>query len=191
MRRLRLMVAGVLIAGVATASADAFIFRRLRSRRSSGRGAFSLRQSRGMNSLFTRNRTRSSSGSYAPRWNVEGQWSYSDDFLADHLRTVHKVSVEGFSRDQMEKIHDNLHNNVSTMNGVAALGGSPCAGCPLSGCCPSCKDPEPQEEVVVVEAAPVVEGIAPIRSSSSSCPSGTCPTSSSSRPQRRGLFRWR
>ena len=195
-RRTRLAIAGLLVGSLALTSADAFIFRRLRARRSSSSRRMLLsRQSRGMSAMFTRNRTRSSAGSYAPRWNVEGQWSYSDDFLADHLRTVHKVNVEGFSRDQMEKIHDNLHNNVSTMNGVAALGGSPCAGCPLSGCCPSCKDPEPQEEVVVVEevveVAPVVEGIAPVRSSSSSCPSGTCPTSSSSRPQRRGLFRWR
>ena len=189
MRRLRLVVAGLLIAGIVTASADAFIFRRMRARRSSGRGAFSAaRQSRGMRSMFTRNRTRSSAGSYAPRWNVNGQWSYSDDYLANHLRTVHKINVEGFSRDQMEKIHDNMHNGTSTMSGVAALGGSPCAGCPLAGCCPSCKDPEPQQEIVVVEE--VVEA-APVTSSSSSCPSGTCPTSSSSRPQRRGLFRWR
>ena len=188
-KRTRLAIAGLLVGSLALTSADAFIFRRLRARRSSSSRRMLLsRQSRGMSAMFTRNRTRSSSGSYAPRWNVEGKWSYSDDFLADHLRTVHKVNVEGFSRDQMEKIHDNLHNNVSTMNGVAALGGSPCAGCPLAGGCPSCKDPEPQEEVVVVEEIVVSE---PVKSSSSSCPSGTCPTSSSSRPQRRGLFRWR
>lgn len=188
MRRLRLVFAGLLLASIAYIPADAFIFRRMRARISSGRGAFSSRQSRGMRSMFTRNRTRSSAGSYAPRWNVNGQWSYSDDYLANHLRTVHKINVEGFSRDQMEKIHDNMHNGTSTMSGVAAIGGSPCAGCPLAGCCPNCVPPAAQEEIVVVEEI-VVE--APAAASSSSCPSGRCPTSSSSRSQRRGLFRWR
>ena len=188
-KRTRLAIAGLLVGSLALTSADAFIFRRMRARRSSSsRRMLISRQSRGMSSMFTRNRTRSSSGSYAPRWNVNGQWSYSDDYLANHLRTVHKIDVEGFSRDQMEKIHDNMHNNVSAMSGVAALGGSPCAGCPLSGCCPSCVPPAEQEEVVVVEEVVVA---APATSSRSSCPSGTCPTSSSSRPQRRGLFRWR
>ena len=190
-KRTRLAIAGLLVGSLALTSADAFIFRRMRARRSSSsRRMLISRQSRGMSSMFTRNRTRSSSGSYAPRWNVNGQWSYSDDYLANHLRTVHKIDVEGFSRDQMEKIHDNMHNGTSAMSGVASLGGSPCAGCPLSGCCPSCVPPAEQEEVVVVEEV-VVEAPAPATSSSSSCPSGTCPTSSSSRPQRRGLFRWR
>ena len=189
-KRTRLAIAGLLVGSLALTSVDAFIFRRIRARRSSSsRRMLISRQSRGMSALFSRNSTRSSSGSYAARWNVNGRWSYSDDYLANHLRTVHKVNVEGFSRDQMEKIHDNLHNNVSTMSGVAALGGSPCAGCPLAGCCPSCVPPAEQEEVVVVEEV-VVE--APATASSSSCPSGNCPTSSSSsRPQRRGLFRWR
>ncbi len=189
-KRTRLAIAGLLVGSLALTSADAFIFRRMRARRaSSSRRMLISRQSRGMSSMFTRNRTRSSSGSYSPRWNVNGQWSYNDDYLANHLRTVHKINVEGFSRDQMEKIHDNMHNGNSAMSGVASLGGSPCAGCPLAGCCPSCVPPaEPQEEVVIVEEV-VVE--APATTSSSSCPSGSCPTSSSSRPQRRGLFRWR
>ena len=187
MRRLRLVVAGLLFASIAYMPADAFIFRRMRSRISSGRGAFASRQSRGMRSMFTRNRTRSSSGSYSPRWNVNGQWSYNDDYIADHLRTVHKINVEGFSRDQMEKIHDNMHNGNAVMSGVVALGGSPCASCPLAGGCPNCVPPAQQEEVVVVEEL-VVE--APAASSSSGCPNGRCPTSSgSSSTRRRGLFR--
>ena len=192
-KRTRLAIAGLLVGSLALTSADAFIFRRMRARRSSSsRRMLISRQSRGMSAMFTRNRTRSSSGSYAPRWNVNGQWSYSDDYLANHLRTVHKINVEGFSRDQMEKIHDNMHNGTSAMSGVAALGGSPCAGCPLAGCCPSCVQPQNEEVVeAIVEPAETITIIEqPAASSSSSCPSGTCPTSrGSSSTRRRGLFR--
>ena len=83
--------------------------------------------------------------------NVEGKWSYDWDFIADHLRTVHNFDdVEGYSLEQLEIIHNNLHN------GWPPFGCVKCSG-----------------------------------SSSSSCPSGTCPSSGSAAPMRRGLFRRR
>lgn len=188
-KRTRLAIAGLLIGSVALTSADAFIFRRMRSRRSSSsrRGLIS-RQSRGMSSMFTRNQTRSSSGSYSPRWNVNGQWSYSDDYIRDHLRSTHGIDVSGFGRDQMEKIHDNMHNGREPMQGVTQLAEAVIAS--SSSSCPSCPDGTcPVAAPAPVQAAPVRASV----KSNSSCPSGTCPTSSGSgrSTQRRGLFRWR
>ena len=151
------------------------------------------RQSRGMSSMVKRNQTRSSSGSYSPRWNVNGQWSYSDDYIRDHLRSTHGIDVSGFGRDQMERIHDNMHNGREPMQGVtqlaAAVASSSSASCPScpDGSCPVCAPAQYQEPV---QAAPVQSSV---KSYSSSCPSGNCPTSSSRgrSTQRRGLFRWR
>ena len=198
MRRLRLVIAGFLIAGIVTASADAFIFRRMRSRRSSGRGAFSSsRQSRGMGMLFRRRSSSSSSKSASSgrssQWNVEGQWNYNTAFLAEHLQQVHGIDTEGMSRSQMQQAHDNAHNGVKITAGLGPISaGGPCDGCPLQGCCPSCVQPQNEEVVeAIVEPAETITIIEqPAASSSSSCPSGTCPTSrGSSSTRRRGLFR--
>ena len=201
MRRLRLVVAGLLIAGVVTASADAFIFRRMRARRSSGRGAFSAsRQSRGMGMLFRRRSSSSSSsrssssamsGSNA-KWNVEGQWNYSTAFLAEHLQQVHGVDTTGMTRSQMQQAHDNAHNGVPVVQGIGPISaGGPCDGCPLQGCCPSCVQPQKEEVVeAIVEPAETITIIEQPVMSSGGCPNGQCPTSrGSSSTRRRGLFR--
>lgn len=201
MRRLRLLIAGLLLAGVATASADAFIFRRMRSRISSGRGAFSsARQSRGMGMLFRRRSSSSSMrrSSSAPsgrsaKWNVEGQWNYSTSFLAEHLAEDHGIDTRGMSRDQMQRAHDNAHNGVPIMSGIGPImcdGACPtcpdCPSCP-GGCCPVEK---PADVVEVIEGPETITIIEQPVMSSGGCPNGQCPTSrGSSSTRRRGLFR--
>lgn len=202
MRRLRLVVAGLLFASIAYMPADAFIFRRMRSRMSSGRGAFSSsRQSRGMGMLFRRRssssssrRPSSASSGRSAKWNVEGQWNYSTAFLQDHLAQVHGIDTRGMSRDQMQRAHDNAHNGVSIMQGIGPIrcdGDCPtcptCPSCP-GGCCPVEQPSDVVEAIVEPEVITIIE--APAASSSSGCPNGRCPTSrGSSSTRRRGLFR--
>ena len=200
MRRLRLVVAGLLIAGIVTASADAFIFRRMRARRSSGRGAFSAaRQSRGMGMLFRRRSSSSSSmrrrapSGRSAQWNVEGQWNYSTAFLAEHLAEVHGIDTRGMTRDQMQQAHDNAHNGVPITQGIGPIscdGACPtcpdCPDCP-GGCCPVEK---PSDVVEVIEEPQTITIIEQPVISSGGCPNGQCPTSrGSSSTRRRGLFR--
>ena len=91
-RKWRLAFAGLLIGSLAITTTDAFIFRRMRARRSSGRGAFSsFRQSCGDGHaipqafiIISRSSSSAMSGRNA-KWNVEGQWNYSTAFLAEHL----------------------------------------------------------------------------------------------------------
>lgn len=49
------------------------------------------------------------------RWTVEGQRNYSDDFLAAHLAEDHGFEAFGYSREDMQSIHDNLHNGYSAL----------------------------------------------------------------------------
>ena len=200
MRKYRLALAGLLIAGIVTASADAFIFRRMRARRSSGRGAFvAARQSRGMGMLFRRrssssSSSRSSSSAMSGRnakWNVEGRWNYSTEFLAEHLQQVHGVDTTGMTRSQMQQAHDNAHNGVPVVQGIGPISAGPCDGCPLQGCCPSCVQPQSEEVVeAIVEPAETITIIEQPVMSSGGCPNGQCPTSrGSSSTRRRGLFR--
>ena len=199
MRRLRLVVAGLLFASIAYMPADAFIFRRMRSRMSSGRGAFSSsRQSRGM-SMLSRRRSSSSSSrrssakssGRSAQWNVEGQWNYSTAQIAEHLMEDHGIDARGMSRSQMQQAHDNAHNGVPIMSGIGPImcdGACPtCPSCP-GGCCPVEKPADVEEVVVEQEVITIIEQ--PAASSSSGCPNGRCPTSSgSSSTRRRGLFR--
>ena len=158
-RKWRLAFAGLLIGSIAITTTDAFIFRRMRSRMSSGRGAFSsARQSRGMGMLFRRRSSSSSSRSRSSatsgrsaKWNVEGQWNYSTAFLAEHLAEVHGIDTRGMSRDQMQQAHDNAHNGVPIMQNIGPImcdGACPtCPDCP-GGCCPTEK---PADLVEVIE----------------------------------------
>lgn len=98
-----------------------------------------------------------------PRWNWEGLNSPSDNFMRSHLLQDHGVDATGWSREEMQAAHDNLHN------GHGAMGATFRDDCP-DGTCP----------------APSSAG-----SKSGNCPTGNCPTSSSG-SRRRGLFgRWR
>ena len=197
-RKWRLAFAGLLIGSLAITTSDAFIFRRMRARRASGRGAFSsFRQSRGMGMLFRRRSSSSSSRSSSSamsgrnaKWNVEGQWNYSTAFLAEHLAEVHGIDTRGMSREQMQLAHDNAHNGVPIMEGVGPImcdGACPtCPDCP-GGCCPTEK---PADVVEVIEEPETITIIEQPVMSSGGCPNGQCPTSrGSSSTRRRGLFR--
>ena len=197
-RKWRLAFAGLLIGSIAITTTDAFIFRRMRSRMSSGRGAFSsARQSRGMGMLFRRRSSSSSSRSSSSatsgrsaKWNVEGQWNYSTAFLAEHLAEVHGIDTRGMSRDQMQQAHDNAHNGVPIMQNIGPImcdGACPtCPDCP-GGCCPTEK---PADLVEVIEEPETITIIEQPVMSSGGCPNGQCPTSrGSSSTRRRGLFR--
>lgn len=197
-RKWRLAFAGLLIGSIAITTTDAFIFRRMRSRMSSGRGAFSsARQSRGMGMLFRRRSSSSSSRSRSSatsgrsaKWNVEGQWNYSTAFLAEHLAEVHGIDTRGMSRDQMQQAHDNAHNGVPIMQNIGPImcdGACPtCPDCP-GGCCPTEK---PADLVEVIEEPETITIIEQPVMSSGGCPNGQCPTSrGSSSTRRRGLFR--
>lgn len=53
------------------------------------------------------------------RWNVMGTWNYSTEMLANHLLNDHKVEVDGFTREELQIIHDNIHNGFDPMgNGI-------------------------------------------------------------------------
>ena len=197
-RKWRLAFAGLLIGSLAVTTTDAFIFRRMRSRMSSSRGAFSsARQSRGMGMLFRRRSSSSSSrsSSYATsgrsaKWNVEGQWNYSTAFLAEHLAEVHGIDTRGMSRDQMQQAHDNAHNGVPIMQNIGPIMcDGACPTCPdfPGGCCPTEK---PADLVEVIEEPETITIIEQPVMSSGGCPNGQCPTSrGSSSTRRRGLFR--
>lgn len=49
------------------------------------------------------------------RWNVEGDWNYSAAEIASHLSRVHGVDPSGYSKQEMEAMHDNLHNGYPAM----------------------------------------------------------------------------
>lgn len=52
-------------------------------------------------------------------WNVEGNWNYTLVELADHLRRVHGVNVDGKTMDELRTMHDNLHNGYSAYGAPA------------------------------------------------------------------------
>lgn len=197
---LRLAVAALLISSIPLVDADAFIFRRLRDRISSasssqsrGFGLLLRRRSRSSSSVASRSASSSSSSS-GPKWNVEGRWNYSQDFIARHLREVHDFDPAGMTKAEMTAAHNKLHNGQEPDDLVADDGMCPCCGQPL---------PEDMKVTVVEEvkeyellpkaASSCPSGSCPTSASSSSrsssrsssCPSGNCPTST----RRRGLFR--
>jgi len=65
-----------------------------------------------------------------PHWNVEGKWNYTTLELADHLRRVHGVNINGMTRAELERVHDNLHNYGEAMVAPSA------SSCP-NGRCPT------------------------------------------------------
>jgi hypothetical protein len=71
-----------------------------------------------------------------PQWNVEGKNNYSTFELADHLRRVHGVSVDGQTREQLEAMHDNLHNSEVRSAPVIRPPAPTIRSCP-NGQCPT------------------------------------------------------
>lgn len=56
---------------------------------------------------------------HSSRWSVEGRWDYSTDFLAKHLAEEHGIAVAGYPREELQIIHDNIHNGFDAMGGGA------------------------------------------------------------------------
>lgn len=49
------------------------------------------------------------------RWSVGSKWEYSTEYLADHLMKDHGISVGGYTREELQTIHDNIHNGFDAM----------------------------------------------------------------------------
>ena len=82
-------------------------------------------------------------------WNLNNTWDYSTEELIAHLLGEHSFAADSYSREQLQTIHDNLHN------GYTALG-----------------------ESVVQATTPVYYSTAPRRGGlfrSSNCAGGNCP----------------
>jgi len=56
-------------------------------------------------------------------WNVEGNWNYTTEQLATHLQNSHGLSVDGYNREEMKTMHDNIHNGYSAAGGNVTGGG--------------------------------------------------------------------
>ncbi len=54
------------------------------------------------------------------RWSVAGRWDYSTEFLATHLAEEHGIGVQGYTREELQIIHDNIHNGFDAMGGSEA-----------------------------------------------------------------------
>jgi hypothetical protein len=52
-------------------------------------------------------------------WNVEGNWNYTLVELANHLRSVHGLNVDGKTMQELQTMHDNLHNGYSAYGAPA------------------------------------------------------------------------
>jgi len=137
--KLRLAVAAAVLIALPLSTSEAFIFRRWRANR----------QARISSS--SRMRSTSSRRSSA-QWNVEGRRNYSADFIRQHLLQVHKIDASGLTVEQMEGLHDDMHNGLIVLS-------KPASSCP-GGKCPTSSSKS---------------------YSSGGCPGGKCPTNSSRR----------
>lgn len=57
-------------------------------------------------------------------WNVEGNWNYTTEQLAAHLQNSHGLNVDGYTREEMKIMHDNLHNGYSATGDSVTEGGA-------------------------------------------------------------------
>jgi hypothetical protein len=56
-------------------------------------------------------------------WNVEGTWNYTTEQLAAHLQNSHGINVDGYAREELKIMHDNIHNGYAATGGNVAGGG--------------------------------------------------------------------
>lgn len=56
---------------------------------------------------------------HSSRWTVEGRHNYSTEFLAQHLIDEHGLDVDGYTREELQIMHDNLHNGYDAMGLVS------------------------------------------------------------------------
>lgn len=57
---------------------------------------------------------------HSSRWTVEGRHNYTTEFLAQHLMDEHGLDVNGYTREELQTMHDNLHNGYDAM-GLSSL----------------------------------------------------------------------
>jgi hypothetical protein len=48
-------------------------------------------------------------------WNLNGTWDYSTEELIAHLLGEHSFAADSYSREQLQTIHDNLHNGYTAL----------------------------------------------------------------------------
>jgi len=56
-------------------------------------------------------------------WNLMGTWDYTPEMLANHLKNDHDIDVEGYTREEMQIMHDNIHNGYDPMGSGLKYGG--------------------------------------------------------------------
>ena len=56
-------------------------------------------------------------------WNLMGTWNYTTEMLANHLKNDHDIDVEGYTREEMQIMHDNIHNGYDPMGSGLKYGG--------------------------------------------------------------------
>lgn len=158
--KLRYAVAALLLAALPLADSEAFIFRRMRERRSARMSArSSMRQPRASSRSYSRG---------GGRWSVAGRRSYSSDYIRNHLLRTHNVDCTGMTMSQMQSLHDDLHEGRVKLPPPSSYKSAPKA----SSSCPGGKCP--------TSSAPKASG---------GCPGGNCPTSRSAPSRRWSLFR--
>jgi hypothetical protein len=47
-----------------------------------------------------------------PRWNVNGDWTPSEEEIRDHLLHAHGIDPGGVGLEEMLTVHDNHHNRM-------------------------------------------------------------------------------
>lgn len=52
---------------------------------------------------------------HSSRWTVEGRRDYTTEFLAQHLIDEHGLDVNGYTREELQTMHDNIHNGYDAM----------------------------------------------------------------------------
>lgn len=48
-------------------------------------------------------------------WNLNNRWDYSTEELTDHLLAEHNFAVASYDREQLQTVHDNLHNGYTAL----------------------------------------------------------------------------
>jgi len=48
-------------------------------------------------------------------WNLNNRWDYSTEELIAHLLAEHNFSSASYSREQLQTVHDNLHNGYNAL----------------------------------------------------------------------------
>jgi hypothetical protein len=61
------------------------------------------------------------------RWNFNGKWNPSKEYMEKHLKEFHKVDLDlsKFSKDELKKIHNNVHNGYLPLGNKGGQGSPP------------------------------------------------------------------